>query len=252
MGALHIGHQRLVECSVNENETTICSIFVNPTQFNNPLDLENYPRDLASDIALLTQARCDAVFAPDASEMYQTPTHVRMDFGILESIMEGSYRPGHFNGVGMVVAKLFNIVSPDRAYFGKKDIQQLTVIMSLVRDLAFNVEIVPVETVREPSGLAMSSRNRLLSDEERKIALNLYNSLLLAKEKLLEGLTPSEVKTNTNRHFETIEGIKLEYFEIVDSATLQNIESINSVSEVSLCIAAHVGKVRLIDNMSLK
>jgi pantoate--beta-alanine ligase len=124
--------------------------------------------------------------------------------------------------------------------------------MSLVRDLAFNVEIVPVETVREPSGLAMSSRNRLLSDEERKIALNLYNSLLLAKEKLLEGLTPSEVKTNTNRHFETIEGIKLEYFEIVDSATLQNIESINSVSEVSLCIAAHVGKVRLIDNMSLK
>jgi pantoate--beta-alanine ligase len=252
MGALHMGHQRLVEYSVNENETTICSIFVNPTQFNNPHDLQNYPRDLASDIALLTQARCDAVFAPDVSEMYQTLTNIRMDFGRLESTMEGSYRPGHFNGVGIVVAKLFNIINPDKAYFGKKDLQQLAVIKSLVRDLAFNVEIVPVETVREPDGLAMSSRNRLLTDDERKIALNLYDFLLLAKENLLKGLSPAEVKADTFSHFETIEGIKLEYFQVVDSATLHNIESINSVSEVSLCIAAHVGKVRLIDNMSLK
>ncbi|MDZ7606351.1 MAG: pantoate--beta-alanine ligase [Cyclobacteriaceae bacterium] len=202
MGALHRGHERLVECSVKENDTTICSIFVNPTQFNNPHDLQNYPRDLASDVELLTQAGCDAVFAPDISDMYQTPTHVRMDFGMLESTMEGRFRPGHFSGVGVVVAKLFNIISPIKAYFGKKDLQQLAVIQSLVRDLNFNIEIVPVDTVRETGGLAMSSRNRLLTEEERTIALNLNTSLLLAKENLLKGLSPAEVKSYIQKHFE--------------------------------------------------
>jgi len=252
MGALHNGHQRLVECSLNENDTTICSIFVNPTQFNNPLDLQNYPRDLASDIELLTQIGCDAAFAPNASEMYHKQTSIRMDFGMLESTMEGRFRPGHFSGVGIIVAKLFNIIDPDKAYFGKKDLQQLAVIKSMVRDLDFNVEVVPVETVRETGGLALSSRNKLLSDEERIIASNLYASLLLAKEKLSKGFSPLKIKSDINKHFDRIAGIKLEYFEIVDSATLQNIESINSTSEVSLCVAAHIGNVRLIDNMSLK
>jgi len=252
MGALHNGHQRLVECSVNVNDTTICSIFVNPTQFNNPLDLQNYPRDLASDIELLSQVGCDAVFAPDASEMYHKHTFIRMDFGKLVSTMEGSFRPGHFSGVGIIVAKLFNIIGPNKAYFGKKDLQQLAVIKSMVRDLDFNVEVVSVETVRETGGLALSSRNRFLTDEERIIARTLYTSLLLAKENLLKGISPLKVKSDIHKHFDRIAGINLEYFEIVDSATLQNIELINSTSEVSLCIAAYVGKVRLIDNMSLK
>jgi len=252
MGALHQGHLRLVQCSVNENDTTVCSIFVNPTQFNNPSDLQKYPRDLESDIDLLIKTGCDAVFAPNATEMYQKPMLVRMDFGALESTMEGSFRPGHFSGVGIVVAKLFNIVNPDKAYFGKKDLQQLAIIKSLVKELNFEIEIIPVETVREPSGLAMSSRNRLLSDEDKTLAMNLYNTLLQARETLLNGAAPTDVISDTFKYFDKIEGIKLEYFEIVDSDTLQNITSINSVSEVSLCIAAQVGKVRLIDNMSLK
>ncbi len=252
MGALHRGHQRLLECSVNETDTTICSIFVNPTQFNNPLDLHNYPRDLASDTEILMQTGCDAVFIPEVREMYQKPTFVRIDFGMLESTMEGSSRPGHFSGVGIVVAKLFHIVNPDKAYFGKKDLQQLAVIKSLVKDLDFNIEIVPVDTVRENNGLAMSSRNRLLSDDEKTVALNLYTSLLLAREKLIKGLTPAEIKTNITMHLEQFSGLKLEYFEIVDSDTLQSIETIKSAPSVSICIAAHVGKVRLIDNISLK
>ena len=251
MGALHLGHQRLIEKSVNENDITICSIFVNPTQFNNPIDLKNYPRDIESDIKLLEPTGCNVVFIPEVHEIYCDPAFVSISFGKLESTMEGYFRPGHFKGVGIIVAKLFNVVNPDRAYFGQKDLQQLAIIKSLTRELNFNINIISVETVREIDGLAMSSRNRLLTEYERNTALTLYSSLLQAKEYLLKGWSPADVRSAMFKIFAEKNNIKLEYFEIVNSETLESIENIESFKEISLCVAAHVGKVRLIDNMSL-
>ncbi len=251
MGALHHGHLKLVEQSVAENDVTISSIFVNPTQFNNPVDLMNYPRDLSADKSLLQSAGCDAIFAPEVSELYKNPSSTTMSYGLLESTMEGRFRPGHFQGVGVIVAKLFNIISPDRAYFGKKDLQQLTIIKALTCDLNFNVEIIPVETVREPDGLAMSSRNRLLNNEERAIAVTLYKTLLSATASLRKGDSPAEVKEASWRSLQGQKGIIPEYFEIVNTQTLEPVGDKVGDQKVSICVAAQVGKVRLIDNMSV-
>jgi pantoate--beta-alanine ligase len=251
MGALHDGHLELVKKSRDQNDITICSIFVNPTQFNNPDDLARYPRDTNADIEKLKRFSCDAAFIPSVEDMYSENPTLNLNFGYLEEIMEGKFRPGHFKGVGLIVTKLFNLVNPNKAYFGTKDLQQLTIIKKLTRDLLFDIDIVPVETVRELDGLAMSSRNKLLSPEERIQAIDLYRALLSARTKLNNNEDVTEVKNYVTNFFKTKSVIDLEYFEIVNSNNLQNISNVDESGDVSLCIAGHLGKVRLIDNISL-
>jgi pantoate--beta-alanine ligase len=251
MGALHTGHLSLVEMSKSQNDITVCSIFVNPTQFNNPSDLKNYPRTLSSDIQMLEDIKCDVIFTPDTKVMYDGNDSLSIDFGYLENIMEGKFRPGHFKGVGLIVAKFFNLIRPNNAYFGTKDLQQLAIIKKLAKDLLFGIEIIPVKTVREPDGLAMSSRNRLLTKSERSRATDIFRALSLAREKLIGGETVISVKNYMSDYFRKESPIQLEYFEIVDTENMQNIDSINDPEKVSLCIAGYLGKVRLIDNISL-
>ncbi|GAB3174444.1 pantoate--beta-alanine ligase [Telluribacter humicola] len=249
MGALHEGHMSLIEASREANDVTVCSIFVNPIQFNNQDDLVRYPRTLEQDCALLEEAGCDFVFAPSADEMYSTAPSLVLDFGALETVMEGAFRPGHFNGVGIVVARLFNIVHPDRVYFGQKDLQQLAVIRRLVEDLAFQLEVVSHPTVREEDGLAMSSRNRRLGPEERAIAPHLYKALTEAKERLLNGERVDDVKQIVEDYIATIPAFSLEYVEVVDMYTMQPVDELQSEGNTAICIAAHLGAVRLIDNI---
>lgn len=251
MGALHNGHLELIRKSVQQNDLTICSLFVNPTQFNNPSDLKNYPRKSDEDIALLEESKCHAVFMPSAEIMYEENYVLNFDFGYLEKIMEGKFRPGHFKGVGLIVTKLFNLIQPNKAYFGRKDLQQLTIIKTLVKELFFNIEIVAVDTVREKDGLAMSSRNNLLTKQERKKAHDLFNALLEAKQKLNNGESVIKVKQFVKEYFTLKSAIVLEYFEIVYTSSLKNVTEIHEKSNVSLCIAGYLGKVRLIDNISL-
>ena len=251
MGALHEGHLELVSASKQQNDITICSIFVNPTQFNNPEDLDKYPRDIPLDVAKLKNLFCDAVFIPSVKDMYGEDHVLKISFGYLEEVMEGKFRPGHFSGVGLIVTKLFNLIKPTRAYFGTKDLQQLTIIKKLTKDLLFDIEIVPVETVREPDGLAMSSRNKLLSKEERKHATDLYNSLIMAREKLNNQQSVISVKKYISDFFDTNSAIDLEYFEVVNTENLHIVSKIHKLDKVSLCIAGYLGKVRLIDNISL-
>lgn len=247
MGALHQGHLSLIETAKNQNDIVVCSIFVNPTQFNNPHDLAVYPRTLEADCQMLEEANCDIVFAPSAAEMYPSLPTLKFDFGTLENVMEGKFRPGHFNGVGIVVSKLFNIVQPNKAYFGQKDLQQCAVINCLVKDLSFSLDLVICPTQREKDGLAMSSRNRNLSEEQRVIAPEIYKSLTAASE-LLKHQSSTVVKQFVKEYFEVIEDIELEYFEISDFDTLLPIEEL-SVGKTALCIAAFMGKTRLIDNI---
>lgn len=249
MGALHEGHISLIETAAKQNDITVCSIFVNPTQFNNPEDLAKYPRTLEEDCKMLEDAGCSAVFAPTVDEMYPEQTMLTMNFGLLETVMEGASRPGHFNGVGIVVSKLFNIVQPDRAYFGQKDLQQVTVVKRLVADLSFNLELIVCPTVRENDGLAMSSRNRRLSEAERAHAPIIYKILLDAKEKILAGIDIEETKESVQREFLVLAGFELDYFEVVNIKTLQPIHTIGASDTTALCIATFLGQVRLIDNI---
>lgn len=249
MGALHAGHISLIEQSKAENELTVCSIFVNPTQFNNPEDLKKYPRTLEKDCEILEKAGCDVVFAPSVEEMYPTMPAMKFDFGNLETVMEGKFRPGHFNGVGIVVSKLFHIVKPQKAYFGMKDIQQVAVIRRMVADLSFDLEIIPCPTLREPDGLAMSSRNTRLSPEARSIAPQVYKGLNIGKEMLLKTNNINTAKEAVNQHFKQFSEFDLEYFEIADFDTLEPIETYNPNKKVALCIAIFLDGVRLIDNI---
>lgn len=251
MGALHDGHLSLIKSSVAKNDLTVCSIFVNPTQFNNKSDLENYPRQTENDISLLAKSNCDMVFMPSTESIYRDNFLLSFNFGYLEETMEGKFRPGHFGGVGLIVTKLFNLVTPDRAYFGKKDLQQLTLIKILAEELFFDIEIVAVDTVREKNGLAMSSRNSLLSDNEKQDASQLHQALLKARKKLIDGDSVIAVKHYIKTYFDNNSAIDLEYFEIVDSLSLRNIDKVEVTELVSLCIAGYLGKVRLIDNLSL-
>ncbi len=251
MGALHKGHLSLIHASTEQNDITICSIFVNPTQFNNAQDLKIYPRKIENDLSELEKTQCNAVFIPLADDMYDKDFLLNFNFDYLENIMEGKYRPDHFKGVALIVTKLFNIVLPDKAYFGTKDLQQLTLINKLTKELLFDIEIVAVTTVRDEDGLAMSSRNNLLNQKERKNATELYKALHIAKNKLLDGESIVSVQKFINQHFDAIDAIKLEYFEIVNTKDLKKTIDINDVSNVSLCIAGHLGNVRLIDNISL-
>jgi pantoate--beta-alanine ligase len=247
MGALHQGHLSLVGQAKAETDCCVCSIFVNPIQFNNAHDLAVYPRTLDADCALLETVHCDIVFAPSAAAMYPKPVALRMDFGDLETVLEGKFRPGHFNGVGIVVSKLFHIVAPDRAYFGQKDLQQCLVIRRLVEDLSFNLELVICPTLRETDGLAMSSRNRNLSAQERAQAPVIYAALEVFRAQLsLRGLETA--RQAALEHLRQCPDLVLEYFEVVDTQTLQPIEQYQG-QEVAVCVAAFLGKTRLIDNI---
>jgi pantoate--beta-alanine ligase len=248
MGALHEGHLALVRASKASNGTTVCSLFVNPTQFNNPKDLEKYPRTIEKDIALLQAAGCDVLFAPEPATMYERPGVIRFDFGNLDKVLEGKFRPGHFSGVATVVTKLFNIVEPDQAFFGQKDYQQFQVITRLVEELKFNVSLQSVPIVREKSGLAMSSRNMRLTEEQRKKAVVLHESLLDARSKLLEGKPWLEIQSATTERLNKTEELQLEYFELAHRDNLADLDGVHPSRGIIL-IACFVGPVRLIDNM---
>ncbi|HEX9958503.1 MAG TPA: pantoate--beta-alanine ligase [Fibrella sp.] len=249
MGALHAGHLNLIERAKSECSLVVCSIFVNPTQFNNPDDLARYPRTLDEDSALLSMVGTDVIFSPTVAEMYVEPATLRLNFGNLETVMEGASRPGHFNGVGLVVSKLFHIVQPDRAYFGQKDLQQVAVIRRLVRDLSFPLELVRCDTVREADGLAMSSRNRLLSPKERTQAPVLFEALTLAKTRLLDGSTPEQAQAAVRHHIAQQPALTLDYIEVVNADTLQPVAEMQAPGQTALCLAAQLGNVRLIDNV---
>lgn len=248
MGALHQGHLSLIKASKAQNDLTICSIFINPIQFNNPQDLAVYPRTLEADCQMLEGENCEVVFAPNAQDIYPNSPNLKFDFGDLEHVMEGKFRPGHFNGVGVVVSKLFNIIQPDNAYFGQKDLQQCAIINRLVKDLSYNLKLNICPTQRETDGLAMSSRNRNLTAEQRKSAPEIYKSLQKAVELLKDKNSSQSVNSFIVNLLNNIKGIEVEYFEISDFETLQPINEL-SEGKTALCIAAFMGKTRLIDNI---
>jgi len=249
MGALHIGHLSLIKASKGENQLTICTIFVNPAQFNNAIDLQKYPRNLDRDLEMLANVQCDVVFAPDIKEMYAQKFTVQFDFGQLDKILEGKFRPGHFSGVALVVSKLFHIVKPSIAYFGQKDFQQFKVIQKLVDELKFDLQLKQMPIFREADGLAMSSRNTRLGEADRKKAIIFYESLLMAKKLLMQGQSIFQVKEVVKQKCESVEGVKLDYFELADSENLNLLEAVSDKSV--LLIAGFVGEVRLIDNLLL-
>ncbi len=248
MGALHKGHLELIKSSKKENDLTVSTVYINPTQFNNPLDLEKYPRTFEQDVALLNQAGCDVLFFPSNEVMYSMANPIKIDFGELDKILEGKFRPGHFSGVGLVVSKLFNIIQPTKAYFGQKDYQQFQVISSLVEQLMFPVKLECVPTVREEDGLAMSSRNLRLTPEMRLKALILYKSLMFAKDLLLKGIEMTIVREKTIELFEHSQ-VKLEYIELASRKNLIPLNFVLDPKDSVLLISGYVGEVRLIDNI---
>ena len=251
MGALHAGHISLIKASKSGNNITVGSIFVNPVQFNNETDLEKYPRTLEKDIKLLESAGCDVLFSPETAEMYPVKATVSMEFGLLDKVMEGKFRPGHFSGVGLVVSKLFNIVQPDHAYFGQKDWQQFAIIQKLTEELNFNTTLHSVETLREPDGLALSSRNLRLDEKQRLTANIFYKSLVKAKTALREGMPLTDVKGMVTTIVESAHDVRLEYFELADSKNLNVLQNVDQSTRPIMCIAGYVGDIRLIDNMFL-
>ncbi|MBC6367695.1 pantoate--beta-alanine ligase [Algoriphagus sp. AK58] len=251
MGALHQGHLDLVGKSKVMMDVTVVSIFVNPTQFNNPEDFKKYPITLEADLEKLKESGTDYVFVPSVETMYPNQTRLTLDFGDLERVLEGKFRPGHFNGVGTVVSKLFHIIKPHIAFFGQKDLQQVAIINRLVQDLSFDLHLEVVPTRREMDGLAMSSRNLRLNDEERKKALLLFESMNQAKNRLLEGQAWREVKESVRINFEREKHTQLEYFELVNPDSFALYGEFNSEQKSSICIAAFVGEVRLIDNLPI-
>ncbi|MEY1638580.1 pantoate--beta-alanine ligase [Tenuifilum sp. 4138str] len=251
MGALHKGHVSLVERSVAENDITVVSIFVNPTQFNDKNDLKNYPRMPEKDIAMLEAAGVNVVFMPTESEIYPEPDTRVFDFGMLDKVMEGKFRPGHFNGVAQVVSKLFDIVEPHRAYFGQKDYQQLAIIRAMVRMLGYRIEIVGCPIVREPDGLAMSSRNLLLTPEHRKSAPLIYQTLAEARNKTNELSVKEMIDWVVNR-INSDPNLKVEYFELADADSLLPVQGWDHPNGIVGCIAVWAGNIRLIDNMMFK
>lgn len=253
MGALHEGHGSLVKRCVAENDYTVVSVFVNPTQFNDKNDLNNYPRTLDADCEMLQSLGADLVFAPTVEEVYPEPDTRSFSYPPIDSVMEGAKRPGHFNGVCQIVSKLFYMVNPDTAYFGEKDFQQIAVIRAMVKDLNIKVDLRPCPIVREESGLAMSSRNTLLTPAERQVATNisrcLFESVAYAKEhSVLE--THNHVVAQLNE----IPGLEVEYFQIVDDTSLQDVHSWDDAQGIVGCITVYCGArpVRLIDNIRYK
>ena len=254
MGALHKGHLSLVKNSISNNDITVVSIFVNPTQFNNPNDLASYPRTVDKDLELLQTVGCDVVFAPEADDIYsksETDSRFEFDFEGLDKVMEGKFRPGHFNGVVQIVSKLFDLVRPNRAYFGEKDFQQLAIIRLMTRRYNLPIEIVPCPIVREDSGLALSSRNSLLKDNEKQVASHIY-AVLNESRQFVPQTEVEELKQCVIAAIEQKPELKVEYFDIVDGHTLKSIGKWDESDYVVGCITVFCGNVRLIDNICYK
>jgi pantoate--beta-alanine ligase len=249
MGALHEGHLSLVEKAGIMSDIAVVSIFVNPTQFNNSNDLANYPVTPDTDMKLLSEVRCDYVFSPSVEEVYPVPDTRKFDFGTLENLMEGEFRPGHFNGVAQVVSRLFEIIAPDLAFFGRKDFQQLAIIKEMVRQMKLPVAIVPCDIVREQNGLALSSRNKLLLPEHRDCAPLIYQTLKEAKE-LAPSKSVAELKKFVIDRINKIRLLRVEYFDIVNETTLNPVISWSQTGTKVGCIAVFAGKIRLIDNIN--
>ena len=250
MGALHEGHLSLINRAKNDNDIVVSSVFVNPIQFNNPTDLEKYPRTPELDIEKLKNAGCDAVFMPSVEEMYPEKVEDHYDFGDLERVMEGACRPGHFNGVAIVVRKLFEIVNPDKAYFGEKDFQQLAIIKKMVCNLNMGLEIVPCPIIRENDGLAMSSRNVRLNEEERAVAPKIFATLNDAVSKK-NSMSPAEMREYALAKYAEIKEFDVEYVEITDEINLQSINNWDECEHARIFVALQLGPVRLIDNVRI-
>lgn len=253
MGALHKGHASLVERSVKENDITVVSVFVNPTQFNDPKDLKTYPRTFEKDCELLENAGADYVFAPSSEEMYPSPDNRRFEFPPVSTVMEGAHRPGHFNGVCQVVSRLFYIVRPGKAYFGEKDWQQIAVIKAMVRSLSLNVDIVECPIVRDDDGLARSSRNSLLTEKERAVAPLIFKALKESVE-YAKNHDVKDTHDTTVSKINTTDGLDVEYFEIVDGNSLQPVNNWTDSDYIVGCITVYCGSrpVRLIDHIKYK
>ncbi len=251
MGALHEGHLTLVREARKGCDVVVVSIFVNPTQFNDPKDLKSYPRQVNQDCDLLDGVGADIVFVPTVDQIYPEPDNRQFDFGCIEAVMEGASRPGHFNGVAQVVSRLFDIVKPTRSYFGEKDFQQVAVVKAMVRQLDIDVEIEVVEIVREADGLARSSRNILLTPEHREAAPAIYAALQRAQESVATQ-SVVDVAEQVKRDVEASGLLSVIYFEAVDSATMQSVDSWSESENIQGCIAVQAGAVRLIDNIKLK
>jgi len=265
MGALHLGHISLISQAKADCDVVVCSIFVNPTQFNDLSDLDKYPRTLDADCQLLEKVGCDILFSPEVTEIY-TPAELELkrlkiedkswtmgksvDFGKLEKVMEGAQRPGHFNGVAQVVSKLFRIVEPNKAYFGQKDFQQLAIIRSMTKQLEMPIQIIACDILREPNGLAMSSRNERLTKEERALASVISKTLFKIKENYLSK-SVADIKQEAMQQIQTEPLITIEYIEISDADTLQAIIDLKQSKSAVVCIAVQLGSVRLIDNVVL-
>lgn len=250
MGALHNGHISLINAAKKKSDIVVCSIFVNPTQFTDQKDLDNYPRPQEEDVRKLEEAECDVVFLPAVEEMYAKEESWHIDLGKLDQVMEGSVRPGHYQGVTQIVKKLLDTVMPDFAFFGQKDYQQFMIISWMVKKLNIPVKLVLCPIVREPGGLAMSSRNVYLSDAEKAEATAVYKALLQAKNEF--GLfSLSELKERVTRALRSRPGIEPEYFEVVNAETLEPVAD-NDPANIIALAAAKVGKIRIIDNMILK
>ena len=251
MGALHAGHRSLVERARRENDTVVVSVFVNPTQFNDKNDLKNYPRTPEADCAILEAAGADIVFMPTVEDIYPEPDTREFDFGLIDKVMEGATRPGHFNGVAQVVSRLFSIVNPQRAYFGEKDFQQIAVIKAMVEQLAIDIDIVECPIVRGEDGLALSSRNELLTPDHRKAAPHIYATIKQCAEKM-ESMTPKELTEWVVATIDSNPLLKTIYFEAVDARTMQRVENWSDSERIQGCCAVQAGQIRLIDNIKIK
>ena len=251
MGALHAGHRSLVERARRECATVVVSVFVNPTQFNDKTDLKNYPRTPEADLRLLEEVGADYVFMPSVEEVYPEPATRTFDFGMIDKVMEGATRPGHFNGVAQVVSRLFDLVKPAKAYFGEKDFQQIAVIREMVRQLRIPVEIIPCPIVRVEDGLALSSRNTLLDTDHRTAAPYICKVLKAAVEKSHQ-TTPDQLAAWVTAQVESNPLLKVIYFQVVDAATMQQVRTWEESPAIQGCIAVQAGDIRLIDNIKLR
>ena len=249
MGALHKGHLELVEKAKSESDIVICSIFVNPTQFDKKEDFNSYPNTLSNDLTQLEKINCDVVYTPAVSDLYGEDEKIKhYAFDGLDRILEGKFRKGHFDGVATIIEKFFEIIKPQKAFFGQKDLQQLLIVRSLTKKLNLSIRIICIPTVREESGLAMSSRNKLLNKEELEKATILYKSLLYCR-KNAKNLSIQQLKENISVRFEKEESLELEYIAFANYSTLKSISHLKEKGETAVCIAAFVGGVRLIDNI---
>lgn len=251
MGALHAGHRSLVEKARKECQTVVVSVFVNPTQFNDKNDLRNYPRTPEADAAILEAAGADYVLMPSVEEIYPEPDTRQFDFDLIDKVMEGATRPGHFNGVAQVVSRLFDIVSPAKAYFGEKDFQQIAVIKAMIKQLQMDIQIVECPIIRDTDGLALSSRNTLLDEAHRAAAPHIYEVISQCADKAQE-MSPAELTDWVVAEVESNPLLKVIYFQAVDALTMQQVKSWSESENIQGCIAVQAGNIRLIDNIRIK